>query len=181
MRTVLLLPLALAAAVAAGGCGTASDGSEQTAFQVPQRDLTLQQAESPEVDVASPVELARSPVQPRTTHRPQRARRPAPVLRAAGAQPEDVSAAAAPAPAPARVAPVSLAAASEAASATETPDPHALAPGESVTIIPASSGPATDAGPADAPPPEAHGGLGVGMGGHGGRCRPRGTGGGGVR
>ena len=40
MRTLLLLPFTLAA-VAVTGCGTGSDGTEQTAFQVPRRDLTL--------------------------------------------------------------------------------------------------------------------------------------------
>ena len=58
MRIVMLLPLALAAA-AAGGCRTASEGTEQAALGVPQRDLTLQQAAAPEVEIASPVELAR--------------------------------------------------------------------------------------------------------------------------
>ena len=60
MRIVMLLPLALAA-VAAGGCRTASEGTEQAALGVPQRDLTLQQTAAPEVEIASPVELARAP------------------------------------------------------------------------------------------------------------------------
>ena len=60
MRIVMLLPLALAA-VAAGGCRTASEGTEQAALGVPQRDLTLQQTPAPEVEIASPVEARRAP------------------------------------------------------------------------------------------------------------------------
>jgi hypothetical protein len=180
MRTVLLLPLALAAALAAGGCGTASDGTDQTAFRVPQRDLTLQPAAAPDVEVASPVELARTPVQPRSTHRPQHARRPERAPRREATQPE----AAAPAAARTNVDAISPA----TSLASEPPDPHALAPGQSVTVIPASGG-ASSAGPSSAPdwtdqrPAEGgrgtrrHGG-GDGDGcGHGGRGRHPGGGG----
>ena len=52
MRFVILLPLALAV-VAAGGCRTASEGTEQAALGVPQRDLTLQQAAAPEVEISA--------------------------------------------------------------------------------------------------------------------------------
>ena len=85
MRIVMLLPLALAA-VAVGGCRTASEGTEQAALGVPQRDLTLQQAAAPEVEIASPVELARVPRERPTTQRPRRAHRPTPA-RASRRQP----------------------------------------------------------------------------------------------
>jgi hypothetical protein len=168
MRTVLLLPLALAVATA-GGCRTASVGTEQAAFRVPERDLTLRESGAPDVQVASPVELAGTPTQRATIHRPQRARRPAPAPRPA-----------APAPAlvPAPTAPVPLA----ASPAPEPPDPHALAPGQSVTIIPASSppssGPSTDRDWTDQRPSGPTRGIAVGSGGHGhgGGCRPRGGG-----
>ncbi|MDQ3136995.1 MAG: hypothetical protein M3Q93_05350, partial [Gemmatimonadota bacterium] len=72
MRTFLLFPLALAAA-AISGCGGDSAGTEQTAFRVPDRDLTLRQADEPAVDIASAVELRRSPpVQRPAAPRPRR-------------------------------------------------------------------------------------------------------------
>ena len=169
MRIVMLLPLALAA-VAAGGCRTASEGTEQAALGVPQRDLTLQQAAAPEVEIASPVELARVPRERPTTQRPRRAHRPTP-----SGHPDasllDV--------APARLIPTPAAprsTAALAASAPEAADPHALAPGQSVTIIPASSGPATPGDWTDQLPSGRERGVEVGAGGHGGRCKPRGTG-----
>ena len=84
MRTILLLPLALAAAAAAG-CHATPDGTEQTAFSVPARDLTLQQTETPQVEVASPVELGRPVAERSATHRAPRSTRsrPAPRLEAA--------------------------------------------------------------------------------------------------
>ena len=178
MRRVSLLPFALAATVAAGGCGPASDGAEQTASRPPRRDLTLSQAEAPEVEVASPVELARAPVQRRAAPRPERARRPARVPRPVAAEPESASAASVPTtvpvPAPAQAEPVHLAARTD----SEAPDPHALAPGQTVTAIPVSNGPSS-AGPMDAPTGTdqlrgdddgIHGGV------RGGGCKPRGTG-----
>jgi hypothetical protein len=170
MRIVMLLPLALAA-VAAGGCRTASEGTEQAALGVPQRDLTLQQTPAPEVEIASPVELARTPTERPTTQRPGRAHRPAPVRHPKATTPEVAPATLTPTPAP--IQPVATAL---AASAPEEADPHALAPGESVTIIPASSGPTTPADWTDQRPEGRERGVEVGAGGHGGRCRPRGTG-----
>jgi len=162
MRTALLLPLALAAA-AAGGCRTASDGTEQTAFRVPQRDLTLREAQAPEVEVASPVELGRAPVEPRATHRRQRVRPLTPAPRLEVPEPRGAPAA------PAEPAPL-------ASSASEPADPHALAPGQTVTIIPASGGTTTEGDWTDQRPSSAGGGVMVGPGGHGGGCRPRGPG-----
>ena len=179
MRIARLLPLALAAA-AVGGCGTGSEGTEQAALRVPRRDLTLQQAGAPEVEVASPVELARAPVERRATHRPQRARRAVEV-----APPEathDAPAPVAPAPAPVQfhADPISLATSAES-EVPEAPDPHALAPGQTVTLIPASSRPASD-GPSGAPdwtderPDHAGRGPTIHVGGRGGSCGGRGPG-----
>jgi hypothetical protein len=161
MRTLLLLPLALA--VAAGGCRTASQETEQAAFRVPERDLTLRESGAPDVQVASPVELANTPTQRATVHRPQRARRPAPAPRPATPVPALVATPAEPVPLATSTAP-------------EAPDPHALAPGQSVTIIPASSGPSTEPDWTDQRPSGPTRGISVGSGGHGGGCHPHGGG-----
>lgn len=167
MRIVTLLPLALAA-VAAGGCRTASEGTEQAALGVPQRDLTLQQTPAPEVEIASPVELARVPAERPAAQRSRRAHRPAPARHPEASAPD--------------IAPVMITAApalaqpTATASAPEEADPHALAPGQSVTIIPASSGPTTPADWTDQLPAGRERGVEVRGGGHGGRCKPRGTG-----
>jgi len=168
MRIVMLLPLALAA-VAAGGCRTVSEGTEQAALGVPQRDLTLQQTPAPDVEIASPVELARAPTERPTTQRPRRAHRPAPARHPEANAPEDAPATLTPTPAPAQPVATALA-------ATEAADPHALAPGQSVTIIPASSGPTTPADWTGERPSGRERGVEVGGGGHGGRCKGRGTG-----
>ena len=170
MRIVMLLPLALAA-VAAGGCRTASKGTEQATLGVPQRDLTLQQTAAPEVEIASPVELARAPRERPTTQRPRRAHRPAPARHPHASLAEVAPATLKPTPAPAQPMATAL-----AATAPEAADPHALAPGQSVTIIPASSGPTTPGDWSDQPPSGRERGVEVGAGGHGGRCKPRGTG-----
>jgi hypothetical protein len=170
MRIVMLLPLAFAA-VAVGGCRTASEGTEQAALGVPQRDLTLQQTPAPEVEIASPVELARARTERPTTQRPRSAHRPAPARHPEADAPEAAPAMLTPTSAPAHPVPTAL-----AASAPEAADPHALAPGQSVTIIPASSGPTTPADWTDQRPSARERGVEVGAGGHGGRCRPRGTG-----
>lgn len=170
MRIVMLLPLALAA-VAAGGCRTASEGTEQAALGVPRRDLTLQQTAAPEVEIASPVELARAPSERPMTHRPRRAHRPAPTRLPEANLPEVAPATLTPTPAPPQPAATPL-----AARAPEAADPHALAPGESVTIIPASSGPTTPADWTDERPSGRERGVEMGGGGRGGRCKPRGTG-----
>jgi len=170
MRIVTLLPLALAA-LAAGGCRTASEGTEQAALGVPQRDLTLQQTPAPEVEIASPVELARAPTERPTTQRPRRALRPAPAAHPGANAPEDAPATLSPTPTPAQPAATAL-----AANAPEAADPHALAPGQSVTIIPASSGPSTEPDWTDQRPSGPTRGISVGSGGHGGGCHPHGGG-----
>jgi hypothetical protein len=171
MRALLLLPVALAA-IGAAGCGSASADPEQTAFQPPRRDLTLRQTESSAVEVASPVELARAPAQARAVRQVHHSRKAAPASR------RPVPPVAAPAPAPV-AAPVVPAAPVAAPARTEAPDPHALAPGQTVSIVPASTA-STDAPSGgdwtDQLP--AHGGRGTTIRGGGGNCGGRGHGGG---
>jgi hypothetical protein len=170
MRALLLLPVALTA-IGAAGCGSASADPEQTAFQPPRRDLTLRQTESPAVEIASPVELARAPAQARTARQVRHSRKAAPASR----RPAPPVAAPASAPVAAPAAPVAPVA---APAETEAPDPHALAPGQTVTIVPASTastgapsgGDWTDQLPA-------HGGRGTTIRGGGGDCGGRGHGG----
>jgi hypothetical protein len=169
MRALLLLPVALAA-IGAAGCGSASADPEQTAFQPPRRDLTLRQAESPVVEVASPVELARAPAQARAALEVRH------TVRAARADRRASPPIATPVPAPA---PVAAVAPVGPPTETEAPDPHALAPGQTVTVVPAStasidapsSGDWTDQLPAS-------GGRGKTIRGGGGNCGGRGHGGG---
>ena len=164
MRTMFLLPLALAAAAAASGCGTASEGTEQASLRVPRRDLTLQNAAVAQVEVASPVELASTPIQRSTVHHPRRARRPSPAP-----SPQSTGSGAAAAPV------LDLTAAQHAPLAMSTApapaDPHELAPGQSVTVIPVSSDPSTVPDWTDEHPSDGGRGIAVGTDGHGGGCR----------
>jgi hypothetical protein len=172
MRSLLLIPLA-AAAVGAAGCGSSSTNLE--AGQVPQRDLTLQQAGAPQVEVASPVELARAaPVEHRSGTQARKARRT--VRTAAPLSPTS-------APAIADVAASTPAATAAAIPATPAsyapPDPYALAPGQTVTVLPASNGAgASPASTTDDGLPDAQRGDSRGVtirgGGHGGSCGGRG-------
>jgi hypothetical protein len=152
------------------GCG--SDRRVESAqMRPPARDLT-QPAEPAAVTVASPVELARarprsSSFHPnRVSHKRTLVRRTPPALRAAPTPQPVVTAV------PAVMKPISgpVAPAAE----PERGIGHELAPGETVRIIPASSGPSTEAGEGigDLERP-AGGGIFIG-GGHGGTCRPRG-------
>ena len=172
MRSLLLISLAIAA-VGAAGCRAPAPDPGTATFRVPERDLTLQQAAAPRVEVASPVELARPvPVARPTVAHARQARRAA-----------RVAAAAAPAPSPVIedvvVTPPNTEAAVPASVASyEPPDPHALAPGQTVTVLPASSGAgatpsSTSDWPADAPRDEPRGVTSRG-GGHGGSCGGRG-------
>ena len=176
MRTILLLPLALVAAAAAG-CHATPDGTEQTAFSVPARDLTLQQTETPQVEVASPVELGRPVAERSATHRAPRSTWSRPARRLQAAPPSS-----APAAVPAaRVAAPKPPAAVATSTASEAPDPHALAPGQSVTIIPVSSasgsgGPSGGADWTDQRPDDAGRGTVIHAGGHGGSCGGHGSG-----
>jgi hypothetical protein len=142
MRAVLLLPLALVAVVLAG-CVAESPSNQETASAgttvLPERDLTLQSPATPVVEVASPVELSRpAPKTPSTRHIASRGpAKPAPAL----APVRDAEPAVeAPAPAP----PVAVAEAATEAAPVEDVAMGAgreLAPGTTVTVIPASSGP----------------------------------------
>jgi hypothetical protein len=182
MRILMTLPLALV--VAAGGCRAGTTGTEQAALGVSQRDLelqrdlTLQQPPVPEVDVASPVELGRTPKERPKSRNWRGTHQPAPAARADVADPTtsgDAAGAGAATPEPVAAAtpsqPVAL-----VPSEAEPPDPHALPPGRSVTVIPASAGPATDDGRTHQGPSGRERGVAVGEGPHGGGCKPRGTG-----
>lgn len=168
MRASPLVPLV--ALIVASGCGS---GREETgrASTVPTRDLTLERSPAPAVEVASPLEVPRSqPEEPRS-HRPRRTPRPT-LAPSRHSEPPDaapvVEAAAAPAVAPAP------APAARRAVVPAPADPRALEPGQTVTIIPASSGPSVGSDPADAPPSRAGRAIMIG-GGHGGTCQPRGA------
>jgi len=187
MRTLVMVSLTLAATIGVAGCRPSSDNTEQTAFRVPKRDLTLQQADAPQVGVASPVELARAaPVEHRSAShqrnvpRPTRAAHPAAVAvrgTAAEQATAETPGEAAPSTGPLAL-PVSQA-------AYEPPDPYALAPGETVTVLPASNGSTGEPGSTDQGPPDSrHGdsrGTTIRGGGHGGSCGGRGHTGGGFR
>jgi uncharacterized membrane protein YgcG len=172
MRPTPLLPAALLV-LTIGACTPAADRSEQTAFQVPKRDLTLQQADAPGLDVASSVELRQAPLRQAALRERRRARRPRPAV---PSRAERVHPAAAPAPTPVRATPVpaSQPAAKVAAPATPEgpPDPYALAPGQTITVLPVSNAGSSDAAPGIEPsgPADRRGGSGHGGGGHGGSC-----------
>jgi translation initiation factor IF-2 len=167
MRASSLIPLVVL--IAAIGCGSAPEETGR-ASRVPARDLTLEPSPTAAVEVASPLEAPRPrPDQPRM-HRPRRSppsapasdRRPAPPEAAPVAEIVTAPVAArTPAPAPRPVA------------HTAAADPRALAPGQTVTVIPASSGPSVGSDPAEAPPSRA--GRAIMVGGHGGTCQPRGA------
>ena len=150
MRAVSLLPLAVAAVVLAG-CAAESPSNRETATSragesiVPERDLTLRSPATPVVAVASPVELSRPtpkmlparqvlPTRRIVSHRPAKpAAVPAPVR-------GPVPAVEAPAPAP--TVPVTEVAAEAPPVEEEAVGAgRELAPGKTVTVIPASSGP----------------------------------------
>jgi len=146
MRAVSMLPLAVAAVVLTG-CAAESPLNHETASSgagaavLPERDLTLQSPASPVVAVASPVELSRPAPKARPTRQivsrrppnPAPAPAPAPVRYAAPAVE-------APAPVPAVTMP------EVEAQPTRVEDVavgagRELAPGKTVSAIPASSGP----------------------------------------
>jgi len=149
------------------GCG-GDRRVESAEMKPPPRDLT-QPAEPASVTVASPVELGRAQPHSSRAHpnRPTRKAtrvRKAPPAPPAAPTPEPVITAV-----PAVMKPIS----GPVAPATEPQRGigHELAPGETITVIPAASGPPTDAGEGI----EGHKGGGVFIGGgHGGTCRPRG-------
>jgi hypothetical protein len=165
MRTVLLLPITVMVAVAAG-CG--SEGRETAARSVPGRDLTLQPPNAG-VEVASAVELqSLRPQQYTARASSRRTHRPASASHSRPTQPKVVLAAVA--PAPVLAVPASAPVASPAV-ASEPVNDRELPPGKTVTIIPASSGPSTVLDDTDEFP-GVRGGTMVTRG--GGTCRPRG-------
>jgi hypothetical protein len=164
MRPVVVFPFALAA-VALAGCRSVPEGTEQAALRVPERDLTLQQLPAAEKAVISPVELPRTPPESKA-HRPRRVPRPEPVTVPDGPPREA-------APSAEAAAPVAEAAVEEPRIADPPADPRELAPGQTVTVIPASSGPSVAADRTDDTPSAAGRAIMVGRS-HGGTCRPRG-------
>jgi len=171
MRAASILPLAFTAAVMAGCAAephqtsnqeTASRAVEGTGF--PDRDLTLQTSAAPAVEVASPVELSRPRPEPARHRRlsPKPAPQPAPE-----ASPAAQSAVPVPSVAVAEVlaepAPVEDVAVGGG---------RELAPGRTVTIIPASNEPSFSA--EDSSWVSVTAGRGAIIGGGGDRCRPRG-------
>jgi hypothetical protein len=159
MRAASILPLAFTAAVLAG----CTAESPRTA----DRDLTLQTPATPAVEVASPVELFRAASEPEPVRRAKVSPKPVPAPTA-----NRVSAAA---PAGHAAAPNSTMAVAEVLAQPEPVEGggvgRELAPGRTVTIIPASSGPTfVPEDPSWAP---AGPGRTTIIGG-GDRCRPRG-------
>jgi hypothetical protein len=159
-----LLPLGLVV-----GCGP---GNRATPTHAPPhaRDLTTPLTSSPSLQVVSSREVIRAEPVRRTK---ARAPRPSPRTPA----PTVVSEV--PAPAPALVTPTPPAPPAPAPIATPVVwkgGAAALEPGQTVTMVPAESGPSPAADEGPAPLRERRGGI-VRVG--GGRCRPRGTHGGG--
>jgi hypothetical protein len=172
MRTMLPLALTLATLVA---CSRASDQPDETAVRQPARDLTLQDAVAPQATVASAVELDR-PGSVAVKPKARRAvRRPKPASAAPTAVPQPAPVAEVPVLDPQ---PLPIPASFTVKSAA-TADPYALEPGETVTVLPASGGTPSPAGPADPVgerPADARG-TGVHIGGTGGgSCGGRGGG-----
>jgi hypothetical protein len=163
MRTIVLLPLSALLSVIVG-CGP--EGGEQAARSYRQRDLTLV-TQTDEVKIASPVETQLVRIQ-RTARPSRRAARPAAASLASAIEPK-IRLASVTAPAPVLAAPQPAA---QPASTASTPaNDRELLPGKTVTLIPASSGPATEPDGTDEPS-ATQGRTMVARG--GGTCRGRG-------
>jgi hypothetical protein len=175
MRAASILPLALTTALLAGCAAdssrrsnqeTASRGAERA--ELPDRDLTLRTPATPAVEIASPVELSRALPEPPRARRPKISPKPVPAPtpdRPPEASPD--AEAAVPASTLAEPAPVDDATAGAG---------RELAPGKTVTVIPASSGPSSSSPEDPSWAPEGPGRSVIigGGGGRGGKCRPRG-------
>ncbi len=155
MRTALGL-----AALSIGllACGTASV-ERSTSTGALKRDITLQSSATPELEVASAVELGRPEPQRQTN--PRRKRSPEPML--APTTRESAPEAAPAAELVATRAPVAVA---EAPQPAPAPSGRELAPGQTVQVLPAAAGP-SGSGPADVYLPT---GEGDGFKGGGGHC-----------
>jgi hypothetical protein len=171
MRTGIEL-LSLAVLVGVAGCAR-EEARESEVARAPARDLTLQTPIPATLAIASPVELER-PVKERprasekTQHRPRAVK---PVRKAAPAPEATHVAKPITQPAPAEVAQPVPAPVAEAVAAGAGRE---LAPGETITVIPASAGPSSsDGDELDLPVERARSG-GIFIGGGGGTCRPRG-------
>jgi hypothetical protein len=161
-----ILSLAFTVAVLAG-CATESPKASN---QETGRDLTLQTPTTPAVEVASAVELSRAAPEPRPARRARISPKPAPAP-AADPVPEASPAAQAAVPVPTMAVAEVLA---EPAPAEDVAG-RELAPGRTVTVIPASSGPSSaPEDPSWAPAEAGRGTIIGGVGGRGDKCRPRG-------
>ncbi len=129
MRTRFMLSLTIVVAAGASGCG--KQAHEETAT-VLKRDLTLA-APVPNVEIASPVELERP--QPRV----KRARAPRRHVSAGNSPPVALE--------PVRLAVILQASLPPEEAAPEPVSGRELPPGQTVTLIPASSGPSTASDP----------------------------------
>src|SRR6185503_6286057 len=96
--------LAAALIVATAGCRTGSQDTEQASLGVPQRDLTLQQAATPDSEVASALEVGRLATT-RATTRPAARSTPRPRAQASRTK---LTAAATPAPASTSTSPAAV-------------------------------------------------------------------------
>jgi hypothetical protein len=122
------------------------------------RDITLQGSTTPQLEVASPVELGRPEPQKQNTSRRKPTPKPAPA-------PTTRESAPMAAPAPELVAAPAPVAVAEAPTPAPDPSGRELAPGKTVQVIPASSGPSS-AGPETTYVPS----DGQGFKGGGGHC-----------
>ena len=182
MRAVSLLPLAVAAVVLAG-CAAESPSNRETATSragesIPtERDLTLRSPATPVVAVASPVELSRPApkVLPARQVLPARrieSRRPAKPAAVPAPVRDPVPAVEAPAPTPALAVTEVAAEAAPVEEVAAVGAGRELAPGKTVTVLPASSGPSYAPEADDSWLPEGPA-RGIMVGG-GGTCRRRG-------
>ena len=168
MRAASTLLLAFTAAVLAGCAAEAPRTSA-----LPDRDLTLQVPAAPAVEVASAVELSRPAPEPRPARHARISPEPAPAPTPDPA-PEAAPAAQAAVPVP-TVAVAEVIAEPAPGEDVMEGSGRELAPGKTVTIIPASSGPSsTPEDPSWAPAEAGRGTIMVVGGGRGDRCRPRG-------
>jgi hypothetical protein len=165
VRAASAVSLAFTAALLVG-CGSETPSEDRAE----DRDLTLQAQPNLPVEVASAVELARPVAEPKPAPRPRISPKPAPApTRDPAPEAEPAGQAAVPVPAvavaevlaePAPVEDVVVGAGRE------------LAPGRTVTVIPASSGPSS--APIEPDWPAAGPTRGIMVRGGGDRCRPRG-------
>ncbi len=162
MRTLIAATASVLVLAACGGPNTV----QETATSVPKRDLTLTTSNASTSQVASRIELATT-----IPARHRQAPRPAAPVRV---EPEPETPVAAPAPVPPPPVPAQPTTAPTVAQAPPSDlTGHELAPGRTVTIIPASTGTSSvEPGTGDwseVPAPRTGGGVMIG-GGRGGRC-----------